>query len=349
MIYRLILYKQIEQVWHYVRLSIDRGTLCTEMGCCGLLPERSETAPANTALEAREVLKQAGLLWQQRGYGKPGPKELSIMTLHFQLPLWKGAPAGAPWFDAWTDHYLDPIQKTMEETCNAIPKGDERFSGNHLYYYRVLNPELAKAAVETVAEKAQHRFSLDISIDKHEKPVSVSINPDVPDFLQSMLRGFEQTARLLAREWPLLTPVDPLQPENRPLTPDNRIRGAEAEYLRHTLKEKWGFNCQQWTPPPFAQTEARFGPDELSEDLKQTVIESIAARGTGPCYLLECDHGLFQIAPEQIFSGVYEGIAFDAEFEWAIYFSRDFTVTFLSLPLSPLLSGNLSIVNPIKM
>lgn len=328
MIYRLILYKQIEQVWHYVRLSVQEEGLCTEMGCCGSLPDRHETVSVSVNMEVRDVLKQAGQLWQQQGYGKPSPTALSVMTLHFQLPFWKGAPAGAPWFDAWTERYLDPIQKTMEETCNAIPKGDERFSGNHLFYYMVLNPEQARAAVEAVADNAGHEFALEVSIDRQEKSVKVPIDPNVPDFLRSMLQGFEQTARLLAGALPSLTPADPLQPENRPLTPDNRIRGEEAAYLRKALQEKWNFNCKPWSPPAAVHTATWFALDELSADIQQKAIGRIGAQGKGPCYLLECDHGLFQIAPEQIFSGAYEGIAFDAGFEWVVYFSRDFTVTF---------------------
>lgn len=327
MTYKLTLYREIGQIWHYVRLSVDAGTLITEAGCCGYMPDQRETISLPPGADVRARLQEEGAIWQQQGYNKPPYKTLFVMTLHFHLPPWKGAPAGAPWFDSWTELYLDPIEKVLEETCNAIPKGGERFSGNQLYYYMVLNPERARASVEKIAEQAQHRFALEVSIDRKEKAVQVPLNPNIPDFLQSMLRGFEQTARLLAGELPALISSDPLQPESHPLTAVNRVRGAEAAHLRQKLHEKWAYNCQWWTPPASVRTAAWFALDEVPESIKTEALARIGKHGKGNCYLLECDHGLFKITPEQIFSGVYEGIAFDSSFEWVVYFSKDFTIT----------------------
>lgn len=78
------------------------------------------------------------------------------------MKRWTGYPAGAPWFDDWRSGYLDPVQQQLEETCNGIPRGNDRFSGNYMYYYVVFNTDAALEMVDQVAAVASVRFLLDV-------------------------------------------------------------------------------------------------------------------------------------------------------------------------------------------
>lgn len=326
--YRLILYKQIGSRWHYVRLSTAQGTdLLTETGCCGRLPDHSETTPVS-ADHALEALRQAGAAWLEQGYHKPSPKTLPVLTLHFQMPRWTGYPAGAPWYDEWTAGYLDPIQAALEDTCNGISKGNERFSGNHLYYYTVFNADLAQEAVSEVTTHVPVRFPLSVHLGDEEKPIKIPLDPNIPDYLRSLLRTVEKTARLLARELPALIPGDPLHAERLPAVRQRRIRGEEAARMRRELKEKWNFDSNWWNPLAEASPQEVIFLNGLTDDKKQAIETLIRQRLHRPLYVLDCDTGLFEISPEQIFTDAYEGMVFDAGLEWVIYFSHHYTTTF---------------------
>lgn len=327
--FRLILYQQLLNRWHYVRLTVspDRQ-LRTDTGSCGQLPDRTETTALAADTDAQDALRSAGTAWQAKGYEKPHPKQLQVLTLHFQMPRWTGYPAGAPWYDDWTSDYLDPIEQWMETTCNGIAKGNERFSGNHLYYYTVFNGEPARQAMEQIAAEALVKFPLDIYLGEREKQVKIPIDPNVPDYLRSLFRSIESSARIIARELPTLFPGDPLQPQAVVETGHKRIRGAEATRLRQVLKEKWNFDSNFWNPLVEASPVEVVVLNGLTDDKKATVAEYIRQTARQPIYLLECETGLFEIQADQIFAGAYEGMVFDAGLEWVIYFSHHYTTTF---------------------
>ncbi|MDX1910923.1 MAG: hypothetical protein SFV22_05535 [Saprospiraceae bacterium] len=327
---RIILYKLIGNRWHYVRLTErqDMG-IGIETGCCGQKPDNSEITGIPSNIDRAAALRQEGEKWIERGYGKPHPHSLQVMTLHFQMRRWTGYPAGAPWYDDWTSGYLDPIQQALDETCNGIPRGNERFSGNYLHYYTVFNTDLAQEAVEKIAAAAPVKFLLDIHIAHREKQVHIPIDPNVPEYLRSLFRVVEKSARTIAHELPVLFPADPLQAE---FVPDSnrhkRIIGPEAARLRHELKEKWHFDSNFWNPLTDAAPSEVVFLNGMSEEKKQVVAQLLAPKLKAPLYLLDCETGLFEIGVEEIFLGAHEGMVFDAGLDWVIYFSHHYTITF---------------------
>ncbi|MFN0034995.1 MAG: hypothetical protein ACKVUS_08015 [Saprospiraceae bacterium] len=327
---RIILYKQIGSRWHYVRLTALSDTgLSVETGCCGQKPENIESAEVPSNVDSATALRQEGQNWINRGYAKPHPHSLQVMTLHFQIRRWTGYPAGAPWYDDWTGGYLDPIQQVLDETCNGIPRGNERFSGNYLHYYTVFNTDLAQEAVEKIAAAAPVKFLLDIHIANREKQVHIPIDPNVPEYLRSLFRVVEKSARTIAHELPVLFPSDPLQPEFVPNGLFNkRIIGEEAAQLRRLLKEKWNFDSNFWDPLAQAAPSEVVFLNGMAEEKKQVVAALLSEERQEQLYLLDCETGLFEIGIEQIFNGSHEGMVFDAGFDWVIYFSHHYTITF---------------------
>ncbi len=251
------------------------------------------------------------------------------MSLHFQMRRWTGYPAGAPWYDDWTTGYLDPIQAVLEETCNGVPRGNERFSGNYLHHYVVFNTDLAMEAVERIAAAAPAKFLLDIHIGRREKQVQIPIDPNVPEYLRSLFRIVEKSARSIASELPVLFQGDPLQPEVFSDKGERkRISGDAARFLRQELKEKWNFDSNFWDPlTQVAPREVVF-LNGMEEDKKQAVASLLDQQVLLPFYLLDCEEGLFEIGPELIFGGAHEGMVFDASLNWVIYFSHHYTITF---------------------
>lgn len=327
---RIILYKLIGNRWHYVRLTERQDMeIGIETGCCGQKPDNSETTGIPSNIDPAAALRREGEKWIERGYGKPHPHSLQVMTLHFQMRRWTGYPAGAPWYDDWTSGYLDPIQQALDETCNGIPRGNERFSGNYLHYYTVFNTDLAQEAVEKIAAAAPVKFLLDIHIAHREKQVHIPIDPNVPEYLRSLFRVVEKSARTIAHELPVLFPTDPLQAE---FVPDRnrhkRIVGAEAARLRSELKGKWHFDSNFWNPLTDAAPSEVVFLNGMSEEKKQAVAQLLAPKLKDPLYLLDCETGLFEIGVEEIFLGAHEGMVFDAGLEWVIYFSHHYTITF---------------------
>jgi hypothetical protein len=330
MSYRLILYKQNDSRWHYVRLTAaPENALLLETGVCGQLPTHSEQRALPENADPQATLRLEGEKWQAQGYGKPHQHSLQVMTLHFQMRRWHGYPAGAPWYDDWTAGYLDPVQEALEKTCNGIPRGNERFSGNYLHYYAVFNTDLAQETVEQIAAAAPVKFLLDIHVGRREKQVHIPIDPNVPEYLRTLFRIVEKSARTIASELPVLFPGDPLQPEwiTNSLT-TKRIRGNEAIRLRHELKEKWNFDSSFWDPLTQASPHEVVFLNGMADDKKQAVVGHIQQQSSAPLYLLDCETGLFEIESDQIFSGAHEGMVFDASLAWVIYFSHHYTITF---------------------
>ena len=327
---RIILDKQIDSRWHYVRLTaMPTLELRIETGCCGLTPDHSETEKISPDTDPVAALRQKGEKWLELGYAKPHPHSLQVLTLHFQMRRWTGYPAGAPWYDNWTSGYLDPIQLMFDETCNGIPRGAERFSGNYMQYYTIFNTDLAQEAVEKIAAAAPVKFLLDIHIANREKQVHIPIDPNVPEYLRSLFRVVEKSARTIAHELPVLFPTDPLQPEFVPNGPVNkRILGKEATRLRGLLKEKWNFDSNFWDPlTQVAPSEVVF-LNGMADEKKQAIAAILSPKIQEPLYLLDCENGLFEIGTDQIFGGAHEGMVFDASLAWVIYFSHHYTITF---------------------
>lgn len=328
-IFRLILYKQVESRWHYVRLTARQGKCLTESGVCGQKPSHSVATaiPAETLPE--QYLRERGESWAEQGYGKPSQQQLHVMTLHFQLKRWSGYPAGAPWFDDWRSGYLDPIHQALEDTCNGIANGNERFSGNYLHYYVVFNTDFALDAVEQIAAAAPVKFLLDIHIGRREKQVQIPIDPNVPEYLRTLFRIVEKSARTIASELPVLFQGDPLQPELIPEQSDRtRIIGEQAKTLRETLRSRWNFDSNFWDPlKPASPSEVVF-LNGMAEEKKKAIADIVQQKLVKPLYLLDCEEGLFEITTEQVFTGAHEGMVFDASLDWVIYFSHHYTITF---------------------
>lgn len=327
---RIILYKQLDHRWHYVRISAPTETqLRVETGCCGRKPEEDQYFDIPGQTTQAVALRQEGEKWLSNGYGKPHPHSLQVMTLHFQMRRWTGYPAGAPWYDDWTSGYLDPIHQALDETCNGIPRGSERFSGNYLHYFTVFNTDLAQEAMEKIAAAAPVKFLLDIHIANREKQVHIPIDPNVPEYLRSLFRVVEKSARTIAHELPVLFPSDPLQSEYVPNgSAPKRITGDQARFLRQTLKEKWNFDSNFWDPLTESSPSEVVFLNGMAEEKKQDIADIIRERVHEPLYLLDCEAGLFEINTDQIFGGAHEGMVFDASFEWVIYFSHHYTITF---------------------
>jgi len=328
--YRIILYQQRESRWHYVRLTSEsEREIRTETGRCGQLPDQTDIAPIPRGTDALAALRKAGARWQAEGWHKPGPNEVLVLTLHFQMRRWHGYPAGAPWYDDLTAGYLDPIRTAFETDCNGIFRGHERFSGNYLYHYTIFNSDLALETVERIAAAAPVKFLLDIHIGRREKQVHIPIDPNVPEYLRSLFRVVEKSARSIASELPVLFPGDPLLPE--PVlngSSRKRVRGEEAARLRRVLKEKWNFDSNFWNPLTDASPAQVVFLNGMSADKTEQVTDLIRQRLSTPLYLLDCEEGLFEIAPDEIFKGNFEGVVFDSNLDWVIYFSHHHTVTF---------------------
>lgn len=328
--FRIILYQHRDHRWHYVRLTADsERKIHTEEGICGLSPDYMETTPLPQGTDIETALRQSGADWQAKGWHKPAPHQVLVLTLHFQMRRWHGYPASAPWHDDLTAGYLDPVQNALEVTCNGIPRGSDRFSGNYLYHYTIFNSDLALETVERIAAAAPVKFLLDIHIGRREKQVHIPIDPNVPEYLRSLFRVVEKSARSIASELPVLFPGDPLQPE--PVlngSAPKRIRSKEAAYLRNILKEKWNFNSNFWNPLTEASPSQVVFLNGIPEEKKREVVHLIRQRLVAPLYLLDCEEGLFEITPDEIFKGIYEGVVFDADLDWIIYFSHHHTVTF---------------------
>jgi hypothetical protein len=327
--YRLILYRKIEAQWEYVRLkALPSGLFHTETGFCGSLPAFSEEKRMPQGIDPKSFLRKEAADWQSQGYTKPNQKELQVMTLHFRFPRWTGHLANAPWFEEWTANYLEPIQTNLDRTAAGVFKSNERFSGNHLYYYMVYDADAARRTVEQIVAAAGHRFPLDLHIGDREKQVSIPIDPGVPEYLRAIFRGFEKSARIL-RDLPDLMTSDPLQPELVAEPAPRAVRGEEAARLRLALKTRWHFDCK--LPDPFADHlpgDQLICMDELPEAVKAAIPAKIREKSAGPYYSFDCDAGIFEIIPEQIFGGAFEGAVFDAGMDWIIYGSQHFTTTF---------------------
>ena len=94
------------------------------------------------------------------------------------------------------------------------------------------------------------------------------------------------------------------------------------------MKEKWNFDSNYWDPlTQVAPSEVVF-LNGMADDKKQAVVGLLRQHIAEPLYLLDCETGLFEIAPEEIFEGAHEGMVFDASLTWVIYFSHHYTLTF---------------------
>lgn len=333
--YRLLLYKEIQGAWHYVKITLSTDAqIRTETGRCGALPQSSTQSPCE-GCTSEEALRREGRKWQEQGYAKANHRQMQVMTLHFQLPRWRGIAASAPWFEQWCEYYLDPILRQLDATSNGSLRSHEHISGNYLYYYMVFDAEAARQMVEMVDSTAPKKYPLEIYTGKREKKVNIPLDPSIPDYLRSILRSFEQTARLLSDHLPALLPeADPLQPESIPLLPQKRVRGAQSRHLQELLATHWHYGKQPWQPA--REVPQAVWLDTIPASITAAVVQAIRSKGQAPCYLWENDYGLFEIEPEQLFTGAYEGIAFDASMKWVIYFSQHFSVTFCGEWMAPL-------------
>ncbi len=334
--YRIVLYKNIEERWHYVLLTANAGEFRTETGICGYTSSTEETKSLPADADIKETLRKAGAEWQRIGYHKPDTHQLPVMTLHFKLPKWRGYPAGAPWFDEWTTWYLDPIREALDATVNGIAKGEERFSGNYLFYYAVPNPEMARQTLALIGATSPVQYDLEIYIGEAGKTVPIPIDPDVPEFLQSFLRGFEASARVLSDGLSKLIHIDPLKPELVFTAAQSRIRNEQASRIRQELKSRWNFECVYWDPYNQQVPVEIIELDQLADpQTQQLLLGHLRAIAQTPFYLLDCQNGLFTIEPDQLFEGAYEGMVFDDSFDWVIYFSEHHSVSFAGQTLAP--------------
>jgi len=326
--YRITLYKQIEERWQYVRLSATpEGALRTEEGICGYTSGKAHISLIPAGTDAETALRKAGEMWLLDGYQRM-PQGLQMMTLHFRMPKWRGLPAGAPWFEEWCQFYLDPVRTALQVTGNGIPQGEERFSGNYLFFFAVPNPDMARQNVALVAAASPVQFDFEIYIGEENKQVEIPISPDVPDFLQEFLRGFEASARTIARGLAKVS-VDALQPELVIDHAQRRVKGEEATVLKQRLRERWNFECQFWDPVSHAAPgEVVYLQQPEALEYKQQIAAALRQEGQQQFYLLDCENGLFRIEPEEIFDWTHEGMIFSAALDWVIYCSFYQTVTF---------------------
>ena len=310
-------------------MSTSAGELHTTQGVCGEENGNTETLALSEGRDPEHILREKGAEWVKQGYEKPAQSQLHVMTLHFQMRRWTGYPAGAPWYDDWTSGYLDPIQEILDTTCNGVPRSGERFSGDYLQSYVVFNTDLALEAVEQIAAAASVKFLLDIHIGRREKQVQIPIDPNVPEYLRTLFRIVEKSARSIAHELPVLFQGDPLQPEVLPeKSKHKRISGDLARQLREDLKEQWNFTSNFWNPLSEDSPHEVIFLNGMEEPNKQKIVQLLQQKVSLPFYLLDCEEGLFEIDSEEIFGAAHEGMVFDASLSWVIYFSHHFTITF---------------------
>ena len=94
------------------------------------------------------------------------------------------------------------------------------------------------------------------------------------------------------------------------------------------LKEKWNFDSNWWNPLVESSPRDVVFLNGLTDDKKHAIETEVRRRLSRPLYQLDCDTGLFEITPEQIFEFAFEGVVFDGGLEWVIYFSHHYTTTF---------------------
>ncbi|MBK8556740.1 MAG: hypothetical protein IPL65_13655 [Lewinellaceae bacterium] len=327
--YRLVLYRNIDSHWHYVRLtaSTGEGLLRTEQGQCGFTPQESELLPLPAGSNPDMVVRKAGELWQALGYHPVTFSQFPVMTLHFKMPRWRGLLPAAPWFDEWVRFYFDPIRESFEKTCNGVFKGEERFAGNYMLYYTIFNPAMARQVVALAAAASPEQFDLEISISDQGKTVSIPIDAEVPQFLQEFLRGFENTARAISNGLSSVHLQDPLQPELVNNRHQHRILGADAQAIFQQLKMKWRFEYAIWDPANSQLPLENAYFQEFQKPARQYAIKNLfrthSPRGI---IFLDFENGLFRIEPEALFTGIWEGLVFDESFEWFLYTTNYYTI-----------------------
>jgi len=305
------------------------GKLTTAFGICGSTPSRLSETALPPGAEPFGAVKEAGTRWRGEGYDYPRRLDMQIMSLHFSLPASSGWPAGAPWFEDWKTFYQEPIENGLAETANGFPNGSHRAKGRLVLYFYILDAAAARATVEQVAALAPISFPMEVHIGPQPIRPGINLDKGMPVPLSDMYKGFEQMALTLAEasqsvvfHTVTLTPQLVHEPSRQ------RVKGLPAQNLLQGLRERWGFECNLW-PPLGGEAKSEVAVlREWTPGLETHLSGLVQQRLQLPAYLLDCEEGIFTIAPKNIFRGVYEGVVFDAGMEWIIYFSHQNTITF---------------------
>jgi hypothetical protein len=303
--------------------------LITALGNCGSTPHQVTESVIDPKTDLYESVREAGQEWRLAGYDYPRRKDMHVMTLHFRLSGSSGWPASAPWFEDWKTCYQEPVEQLLSDTANGFSNGIHRVKGHLLLYYYVLNTSAASEQVRKIADDAPVHFPMDIHIGDRPMRPKIYLDANVPDPLADMYKGFEQMAITLAEASQSVTfHAVTLTPQPVHESSRQRVKGLQALALRTALKERWGFECDSWPPAGGSAKESVVFVNSLDTDTESQLLALIQAQLHAPVYLLDCEEGFFQIESRNIFRGAFEGVVFDDQLEWIIYFSHHGTITF---------------------
>jgi hypothetical protein len=328
--YRLTLYKQIDDAWHYCQVTAHGSAkLVTALGTCGAAPEQIKETPLAPETDPSTAVQEAGALWRAQGFDYPKRSDMQIMSLHFRVTNSTGWPAGAPWFEDWKTYYQEPVETMLNETANGFANGSHRLRGHYLLYFYVLDVNAARATVERIAATAPIRIPMDIHIGDREMRPEIHVDQGVPSALADLFKGFEQIALTISEaSQNVVFQSVTLTPQLVHESSRKRIRGLDAQVLRIALRERWGFTCNYWPPLGGEAKGEVVYINTLEQALEKELMDLLLQKMREPVYLLDCEEGIFKIDPENIFRGAYEGVVFDDSLEWIIYFSHHNTITF---------------------
>lgn len=328
--YRLTLYKQIDSVWHYCQMTANEdGKFVTVFGKCGDAPEQRTEARLPANADPSAAIQEAGAQWRAQGFDYPRRKDMQIMSLHFRVANMSGWPAGAPWFEDWKTYYQEPVDQLLTTTANGFANGSHRLRGHYLLYYYVLDTAAARAIVESVISAAPVRIPLEVHISDRELRPEIHFDDGVPSPLADLFKGFEQMALTISESSQnVVFQSVTLMPQIVHESSRQRVRGLDAQVLRLSLRERWGFTCNYWPPLGGEAKSEVVYISEHDTNMEQIILPLIKSKVQDPVYLLDCEEGIFKINPENIFRGAYEGVVFDDGLEWIIYFSHHNTITF---------------------
>jgi hypothetical protein len=332
--FRIILYKQVEGHWHYVRLSNKSQSLCNiEQGRAGELPHQSEVQTLPAAANVELALQKTAQTWVALGYGTPHRSELKVLSLHFSMKSWRGYTAAAPWFEDWKTWYEEPMDHYLQARGHSyFDNGSASRSGDYLVLHRyVLEAEAASAAIQDIAAVAPAIFPFKIYIDDRERYPQVNYNPIVPDEINEILRGFEDVAesmKAISQELTLQKVISatPTYPVSK-TTP--RVSRELARELREALSEHWGYECNYWIPIGKPAKQEVVFIDELPNELKDILTHLIFSRTMEAIYRVDYDEGISELGSADLFQPFsYEGAVFAADMSWIVYFSHHNSFTF---------------------
>lgn len=345
-VFQKTLYRQENNIWHYVRLTWHETTQSFEVSAapCGhaASPIRQEGLLSGETKET--ALHRLALALRQLGYWEQPIKEW-LLDVQVFTPFWDGFTAAAPWFDALQFDILYPLYEILENTANGGSNGGTRADKDcQCYFLWVAEPVAAKEAVDNIVRQAPSLFQVVAHIRRRgENPVSRKPPKQEAGGCLEMEIGMGLADKMI-KHAESLAYVRSL-PENQPIPdkiyPDNvcglfersdpdRLRGEKAGQLRERLLTQWGVGKGYWPPLGNAAPCETLHVEGMDEELAAQLIAIVKKRIIGQVYAFDASEGIFVSEPERILSRfqIDDTYWFDDSLEWVIFASHENTVTF---------------------